>query len=623
MIINMALAAIMLGSVICAHAQKTVPATFYVDSEKGDDTAEGLLPADPWRSLERVNKAELVPGNKILFKRGGLWRGRLFSKRGAPGAPILYGAYGKGVKPILQGSIPRDRPDQWQELRPGVWSTAPRAPKIFNQIMDLTDSMWNPSFQEEAKGTIRRTNEGGVWFNRVTCENPGTGRNLIQLWGPQIRETSDCLLFRIRVRSTLPFKMETAEIMLNRHPWTIGMLGKAGDTTIGSEWQTIDIILYAHEKAEPANLHLYLGGMIPAGAVFDFSPLGIWRASIEHCEPVAADVGILILNHGERWGVKKWRQEDIKEPLDYWYDPELKRVILACDANPAEKFNSVELALTQHIVNQGNCHDLVYDGLMIRYGAAHGFGGGYTRRITIRNCDLCWIGGGLQAWRKNAKGDEYPVRYGNAIEFWGAAEDHLVEHNRIWEVYDAALTNQGNSDNSHQINIIYRHNVIWNSEYSFEFWNRPAVARTENILFEHNTCVDAGYCWSHKQRPDINGAHMMFYRSPSATTNFVVRNNIFANSTEVCLRMDSDWRNGLVMHNNLYWQAGKNVIRWLIKDHFGPADFQSYQAATGLDCASLFAEPLFVNPGARDYRLRPDSPGITLATDGGPVGARN
>ena len=29
------------------------------------------------------------------------------------------------------------------------------------------------------------------------------------------------------------------------------------------------------------------------------------------------------------------------------------------------------------------------------------------------------------------------VRFGNGIEFWGGAHDHLVEGNRIWEIYDS------------------------------------------------------------------------------------------------------------------------------------------------------------------------------------------
>ena len=38
---------------------------------------------------------------------------------------------------------------------------------------------------------------------------------------------------------------------------------------------------------------------------------------------------------------------------------------------------------------------------------------------------------------------------------------------------------------------------------------------------------------------------------------------------------------------------------------------------------SEFAAPKFVDPAKRDYRLAAGSPGLKLASDGGPVGARN
>ena len=55
----------------------------------------------------------------------------------------------------------------------------------------------------------------------------------------------------------------------------------------------------------------------------------------------------------------------------------------------------------------------------------------------------------------------------------------------------------------------------------------------------------------------------------------------------------------------------------------GPAEFRRYRDVTGLDADSLYAEPQFVDPERRDYRLKPGTPGTDLATDGGPVGARN
>ena len=48
-----------------------------------------------------------------------------------------------------------------------------------------------------------------------------------------------------------------------------------------------------------------------------------------------------------------------------------------------------------------------------------------------------------------------------------------------------------------------------------EFWNRPAGVKSHNIVFEGNTCVNAGFVWSHAQRPDPNGCHLSFYHNPS------------------------------------------------------------------------------------------------------------
>lgn len=599
-------------------AERKTPATFYVNAETGDDAAAGTAENAAWKSLDKVNAAELIPGDRVLFKRGGLWRGQLVPKSGAEGARIVYGAYGEGPKPILQGSVSRDRPEDWAQVGPGLWTTRPFEPKLGEQIMDLTDSYWNPSFQEGAKGVIKRWCENDHWFNRLICEEPGDKRHQIQLWGPQINELAPALVLRLRLRSTILFKMETFEVMRNSPPWTVATSGSVGKTVIGPEWQTVDVLLLLHEQMDGARLHTSIGGSVPKGAVFDFDVLGIWRASLDNCDPINRDVGILILNHGEKWGVKKWRTDDLKAPLDYWYDADKKRVIVACDANPAQTFKSVELAITRHVVDEGGRHDITYDGLAVRYGAAHGFGGGTTKRITIRNCDVYWIGGGLQFFHSDGR----PVRYGNGIEFWGGAVGNLVERNRLWEIYDAALTNQGNGKNSDQIDIIYRDNVIWHAEYSFEYWNRPETTVTRNVLFEHNTCVDAGYGWAHAQRPDINGAHLMFYHNPAITSNVVVQNNLFVRSSDRCTRMSNDWRKGLTMRNNLYWSPDKPIMRWLDKTHYQAADFARYQSELGLDDHSIVAEPQFVDAAAHDYRLKPGSPGATLATDGGPAGAR-
>jgi hypothetical protein len=257
---------------------------------------------------------------------------------------------------------------------------------------------------------------------------------------------------------------------------------------------------------------------------------------------------------------------------------------------------------------------VIYDGLAVMYGAAHGFGGGNTEHIVIRNCDLAYIGGGHQ----HTRADGHPVRYGNAIEFWGAASNHLVENCRIWEVYDAALTNQNKGAAVRQENIIYRNNIIWNCEYSFEYWNHPETSVTRSIRFVNNTCVNAGMAWSHAQRPDPNGSHLMFYSNTADTSGLEVKGNIFYQVSDWGCRYTGGWKTLPEMSHNL-WYSGQGVMaNW-----FGRQleTFEDYREATGLDTHSVFADPRFLDPGKGDYRLSRDSPARSLRTGGVPVGA--
>ena len=618
--------------IICALATTSAlcgwAATWHVDSAGGDDAADGTSPTTAWRTLARVNKAKLEPGDRVLFKRGGLWRGMLRPVSGEPGKPVVYSWYGTGPKPILQNSSDRSRPEDWFGESPGLWSTRIVEPELHERIWDGTSCVgWGDSWQEGVKGSLRRVTENGETFLRAVCTaQPKRAAHLIQFWGPKKANLPESALLRLKVRSTKPFRLGRTSYMLHRPPWSQAMGGSYPQAMIGTEWQTLDVYLTKTGEIEEPYLHLALGDVLPEGATFDFVPVGLWRATIDSTAMLPFDVGIFICDHGKRWGVKKWRNPDwkvqeLENPLDYWYDPEKKRVLVRYDRNPGSAFSSIELAFTKHIIEQSGRHDVVYDGLWVRYGAAHGFGGGSTRNITIRNCDISWIGGGLQFWRYDEKTGKisYPVRFGNGIEFWGNAANNLVERNRLWEIYDAALTNQGRDDT--ETDIVWRDNVIWNSEYSFEYWNAKLTA---NITFEYNTCVDAGSGWAHAQRPDRNGAHLMYYSNRAATTNFVVRNNIFCRATEWTCRTALDWRYGLLHSRNLVWNdAGVPVIRWKEGKARRLYMWPDYVKELQMDLDSVFAEPQFVDPARRDYRLKPSSPGWTLASDGGPVGARN
>lgn len=472
----------------CGIHSAATAGIYYVDASAGNNRHDGASPTTAWRSLARVNLAELQPGDTVLFQRGQTWRGQLLPKSGRAGVPITYGTYGQGAKPLLLGSVSRNEPKQWQAEGKNLWTTV------------------KPASSEQV---------------------PLPGRDAL--------------------------------------PGT---------------------------KTDDAGM-------------------------------LTVDVGNIIFDQGKAVGVKKWKPEDLKQPGDYWYDAQTGQVVLYEENNPAELYKSIELALRRHIIDQGHTSYVTYDNLALKYGAAHGFGGASTHHIIIRGCDVGWIGGGHQFTTPEGR----PVRFGNGIEFWSNAHDNLVEGCRIWEIYDAALTNQGDNRNT-QSNITYRDNLIWNSEYSFEFWNgkkfpkdAPQLSQTHHIRFEHNTCVNAGYGWGHAQRPDRNGRHLMFYNNPAQTSDVAVCNNIFYRATDSGARFWNDWTASLTMDHNCWYQP-QGVLILFLKTSWTPAQFGQYQEQTRLDAHSLVADPRFVDVQTLDFRLAPDSPALKASTDGGPLGAR-
>ena len=591
----------------CRGAEDATPhernRTFYVDSDGGQDGNSGRSTDAAWRSLDRVNSADLRPGDCVRFKCGGLWRGSLVPASGHDGAPVTYTTYGEGPKPLILGSRPRNRPEDWVRVGDNLWATLPMEYHPGSQVLDLPPGEWGCHREAGAKVAVAQEKVPDGPVIRLTCDNSGRASNHVQLWGPQLAvEKGTYLLFSFRARSSKPFRLPPVTIIRGASPWTGYAQARPVQRDIGPQWEDFRIAFDVAASAEDGRLHISLGGVLPDGAVFEFQPRSLQTATPNVADPLAVDVGNIIFDHGKTCGWKKWSVDELEKPYDYYYDGASWRVFLFSRANPATMHRSIELAMKRHVVNQSNVHHVVYDGLAIRYGAAHGFGGGSTHHLVIRNCDLSYIGGGHQCTRPGGR----PVRYGNAIEFWGAAHDNLVEGCHIWEVYDAALTNQGRGPSSKQVDITYRNNVIWNAEYSFEYWNNPDTALTKNIRFVNNTCVNAGTVWSHAQRPDRNGSHLMFYGNTAVTSGIEVRYNVFCNVTEWGSRYSSGWKQLPEMDHNLWFSEQGVMVYWFREKIAG---FDDYRKTTGLDAHSRFADPKFVDPEGGDFRLAPDSPG--------------
>ncbi len=301
-----------------------------------------------------------------------------------------------------------------------------------------------------------------------------------------------------------------------------------------------------------------------------------WELTFKNIWSTAADqkdIGNIIFNHS-LCGVKVWKLKDLKKQNQFYYDRMSYRLYLYSEQNPASKYSSIECAVRKTIINQTNKRYIEYDGLSIKYGAAHGFGGGSVAYITIENCDVSYIGGG------NIHEDERQERFGNGIEFWGEAHDNLVKGCNIWEVYDAALTNQSSGQKVKQNNIVYIDNKVWNCEYSFEYFNFPSNSSSSDIYFINNSCKNAGAGWGHNQRPDPSGRHICLLSNEAYVKYLVIKGNTFDGAEQAIILVGKKFKgiNGLIFSNNKYAQNGRKIfVLWGDEKYF-PEDYKRFVA---------------------------------------------
>lgn len=158
-------------------------ANYFVDGESGHDEQSGIIPAQAWRTLERVNAQIFKPGDQILFKAGTHYIGQLKPqgsgelKDGKP-VPIIIGKYGDGPSPRIDGEgnvldTVLLRNIQFWEVRDleisnlgtnrAPWRTGVRV--VVDGIPEMRHIVVSNLFVHDVNGSLRKTDEGcGIYF---------------------------------------------------------------------------------------------------------------------------------------------------------------------------------------------------------------------------------------------------------------------------------------------------------------------------------------------------------------------------------------------------------------------------------------------------------------------------
>jgi len=340
----------------------------------------------------------------------------------------------------------------------------------------------------------------------------------------------------------------------------------------------------------------FIQNSIDLSAASDWGNTGnnIWKA----VPAFRVDVGNIIFEHSV-CAVRKWSLSELSESGDYFFDSFWKILYLKSVTNPGESYSFIEAALTDHVINQSNLTYNIFSDLHIRYGGAHGFGGGGTKGLVISDCEISYMGGGLLYYSNGV-----PVRYGNGIEFWGDASGNTVENCYIHDIYDTGVTNQNHTTSAVQENITYRNNIFENCALaSFEFWNRPASSSMTNIIFENNTSINPGSGWG-AQRPDLHGSHLSVFGNESMLEDIIIRKNIFYGGNMIYFFDEGTYASAAVSADNncLYpIEDGSYDYLCLIWDNssietstkYGAGDIAALRASSGREISSISADPQF------------------------------
>ena len=98
--------------------------TTYYFSNSGSDSSLGNSQNSPLKTISHLNNIELKPGDTVLFERGSIFRGPLYSKSGNSASWVKYGAYGSGENPIILGSISEmSISSYWSNYSGNIWNS--------------------------------------------------------------------------------------------------------------------------------------------------------------------------------------------------------------------------------------------------------------------------------------------------------------------------------------------------------------------------------------------------------------------------------------------------------------------------------------------------------------------
>lgn len=246
-------------------------ATDYYVSPGGNDQNNGTSAGSPWRTIARVNQStySYQPGDRILFERGGTWRGEVvLGSSGTAAQPITVGAYGSGAKPVIKGS---EAVTGWTVYQGSIWK-APvaggKVPQVYVGGQRMTQARYPNS------GWLRNTQGGGNQLQSSDLTQPNGYWNGALAVVRSSNWAFDTMLVGSYANGTLQFTTPTT--YLSNNPWGFYMRGKLSELDSPGEWYydraAQQLYLWAPGGANP-------NGLLVEAAVYANGVNCFWQRS--------------------------------------------------------------------------------------------------------------------------------------------------------------------------------------------------------------------------------------------------------------------------------------------------------------------------------------------------------
>lgn len=318
------------------------------------------------------------------------------------------------------------------------------------------------------------------------------------------------------------------------------------------------------------------------------------------------NIGFMEDKNGKKWGVRRENASKCTGSYDFYCDDTY--IYVKSSSDPYSALGVLTLGINDPILQVSSYMNV--RELNLQYTGGHGIvQKSKSEYVTISDCVISDIGGARL-------GNTGFTKYGNAIEFYGSANNNTVERCIIRNCYDVGYTLQGDGAWS---GMVVKNNIFAYSTQAFELWTVDKPNNGVNGCdFIGNICINQGEGWGTLARPDVFGGQgqvtrtdILIYGYPAPILKVNVSGNIFYNRNEENRIYSASsygiafFQKASINNNHLYFPSTTSICASTDRTsgQYGNIDltFKQWQEKYGHDKNSTFTE--ISNKGSKYAKL--------------------